>query len=210
MENNEVLIDIESFCNIPNHPFIFAIAAVRFNALGPELEPLDALTETVAPLTRPDSRIFFTTIDIKEHRTSANIELATLRWWLDKERLPTLDELVNYNQSLPPDKALSAFTKWLNATCKVDDLNVWGHGATYDPVLVAELYRAYKGNWCPWQFRNVRDTRTLFDLHKKAIGRDVFRPDIPKRHHPVEDCWSTAVMVQRASKEIAVRCGAVL
>jgi hypothetical protein len=52
------------------------------------------------------------------------------------------------------------------------------------------------GKAIPWQFWEVRDTRTLFDL-----GINPNRPPVLK-HHALEDAWNQAVGVQNVFKTL--------
>ncbi len=47
----------------------------------------------------------------------------------------------------------------------------WGHGAGFDVTLLEELHRAFS-HTVPWDFRNVRDLRTLLDLSGVRVNRD--------------------------------------
>jgi len=88
---------------------------------------------------------------------------STLAWWRDQEaKHPGAWAAATHNaQSLA--QALPYFAQWLNWARGTDDLQLWCHGATFDAPLLFELYRR-QGTPCPWQFWQVRDTRTLYDL----------------------------------------------
>ena len=49
---------------------------------------------------------------------------------------------------------------------------------------------------CPWNFWQVRDTRTLFD-----IGINPHRPPV-LAHHALEDAWNQAVGVQNVLRTL--------
>jgi hypothetical protein len=72
---------------------------------------------------------------------------------------------------------------------------VWSHGAGFDVIICEHLFRKM-GKAIPWQFWEVRDTRTLFD-----IGINPNRPPV-LAHHALEDAWNQAVGVQNVYKAL--------
>jgi hypothetical protein len=62
-------------------------------------------------------------------------------------------------------------------------------------VILENLFRKV-GKAIPWQFWEVRDTRTIFD-----IGIDPKRPPVLK-HHALEDAWNQAVGVQNVFRKL--------
>lgn len=90
------------------------------------------------------------------------IDPATHRWWGDQEAAcPGIWARVTENpQSL--SVALPYIAQWL-AWAGGADWQIWCHGATFDCPLLDELYRR-AGIPSPWQYWQVRDTRTAYDL----------------------------------------------
>ena len=67
---------------------------------------------------------------------------------------------------------------------------IWCQGPVFDIVILENLYRQM-GNPPPWQFWQIRDSRTLFQVHgdpreKNKVGL----------HNALEDCVSQAQGVQ--------------
>lgn len=81
----------------------------------------------------------------------------TVAWWA-RQSQEAKDALLNDVQ--PVGHALMEFTKFFKG---VGGKLLWAHGATFDPPVLDAVYRAAGYN-VPWQFWNVRDTRTLYDL----------------------------------------------
>jgi 3' exoribonuclease, RNase T-like len=77
---------------------------------------------------------------------------------------------------------------------------VWSHGAGFDVIICEHLFRKM-GKAIPWQFWEVRDTRTLFD-----IGINPNRPPVLK-HHALEDAWNQAVGVQNVYRTMRSASG---
>lgn len=84
---------------------------------------------------------------------------STLTWWRDKP----LEWARATSDPKPLAIALPYIGTWLDWARNGDNMQVWCHGATFDCPLMGEIYR--RANIpCPWDFRAVRDTRTLYDL----------------------------------------------
>jgi hypothetical protein len=85
---------------------------------------------------------------------------ATLEWWNAQD--PVARQLALANP-LPLASALPYLSQWITWAAGGDDWQIWCHGATFDCPLMTEVYR--RANIpCPWNFWQVRDTRTLYDL----------------------------------------------
>ncbi len=77
---------------------------------------------------------------------------------------------------------------------------IWSHGAAFDvPILEAAL--ALYEIPVPWDFRKVRDTRTLFALYAPTWGKNEVK------HVAVNDAVSCAVAIQSSFKQYNKRNG---
>ena len=74
----------------------------------------------------------------------------------------------------------------------------WSHGATFDLVIIENLYRQL-GRPVPWNYWQLRDTRTLFDLG--------FSPDMPQggKHDALQDAIRQSVGVQNIYSKMKIR-----
>lgn len=88
---------------------------------------------------------------------------STLVWWRDQEAKHPGAWAAATANALPLASALPYIAQWLDWARGGDDFQIWCHGATFDAPLLTEIYRR-AGIPCPWQFWQVRDTRTLYDL----------------------------------------------
>lgn len=90
------------------------------------------------------------------------IDPATHQWW--GQQKPESWAAATQNAQ-PLAAGLAYFATWIDwATAnRTRPLYVWCHGASFDAPLLGELYRR-AGIVCPWSFRDVRDTRTLYDM----------------------------------------------
>lgn len=83
----------------------------------------------------------------------------TEAWWRDKPQ----EWARATSDPRPLAIALPYIAQWLAWAAAGSDFQIWCHGATFDCPLLGEVYRR-AGIACPWQFWQVRDTRTLYDL----------------------------------------------
>ena len=107
----------------------------------------------------------------------------TLDWW-SKQDPAIMDEAFNPDDRIPLVEAMDKFHKFAWG-CDA----FWSHGATFDLVIIENIYRQL-GKPLPWNFWQLRDTRSIFD-----IGLD---PDMPKGnlHNALQDAIRQAVGVQ--------------
>lgn len=63
-------------------------------------------------------------------------------------------------------------------------VNVWGNGATFDISILENAYKYY-GIECPWNFREVRDLRTIVWLNPSVKENMKFEG---VKHDPIDDC----------------------
>ena len=74
----------------------------------------------------------------------------------------------------------------------------WSHGSIFDINILDTYYRALK-KVPPWNFWQIRDTRTLFDL-----GYDPLMPKVTA-HKALDDANAQAIGVQTVMKKIGRR-----
>lgn len=144
-----VMIDLETMGTRPTAPIV-AIGAVAFDE--------DGLYDQ-----------FYRVVDLcSSARAGAVIEAGTVMWWLrqsDEARAALQDQPVYLAE------ALSAFKDWLYSR---QVKGVWGNGASFDNVVLAEAYRRMEMP-CPWPFWKDRCYRTVKAMH----------PDIQLQRHGV-------------------------
>jgi exodeoxyribonuclease VIII len=157
---NEVMLDLETLGRQPG-AVIVAIGAVKFID--------DRIVSECYLRIDPRSAV----------AEGLSIDADTVCWWLTRSETARL-ELVKSGGSLR--EALFAFGSWL------DDPNaeVWGNGAGFDNVLLAEAYDRC-GIARPWQWWNDRCYRTM-----KALRPDIAMSRSGTHHHALDDARSQA------------------
>lgn len=100
-------------------------------------------------------------LSIPEQQASGlEVNPETHAWWGTQD--PAAWKATTENPQ-PLLGALGYIARWLSWASAAGDLAVWCHGATFDAPILGELFRR-TNIATPWQFWNVRCTRTLYDL----------------------------------------------
>lgn len=124
-------------------------------------------------------------------KAGLKVDWSTIAWWLDQDRAAQ-QSLLNQARLLPSE-ALDNFT---NSTYGSHNISaVWSHGACFDIIIMENLFNKASRK-IPWDFRSIRDTRTLFDLAKPSL---VWAQNEIK-HNAMYDACAQAKTVQRAMK----------
>jgi len=172
---NHVMIDIETLGTAPGS-VILSVGAVVFDPDG------DALGAEFYANIDP--------VDCQKH--GLTIDAATVLWWFDQ----TEDARAHLKpMRLPLTHALGGLAAFLRDN---QVKRVWGHGATFDPVLLDAACRAC-GLKTPWSPYDVRDTRTLYEL----AG---VKPDRAKgvHHNALDDARAQAAAVTLAHSKLGL------
>jgi hypothetical protein len=112
-----------------------------------------------------------------------------VEWWAGQDQAAQ-DEAFDPKDRVDVVQALEQLYKFCWGAKRV-----WSHGAGFDVIILENYFRKI-GKAIPWQFWEVRDTRTLFD-----IGINPNRPPVLK-HHALEDAWNQAVGVQNVYRTL--------
>ena len=181
---DHVMLDLETMGNGPTAAIV-SIGAVKFDPLGPE-PPCDMR----GPTGFYERVSLFTSV-----RAGLAMDADTILWWLKQSEDARAS--ITAEEGIPLSSALYGFSEWLG-----DARFVWGHGAGFDPVIITSAYKA-AGRLMPFDFRNVRDTRTILGLVEAFIQAPVTWPDVGIKHHAWWDAWRQAVVVQHCYRTIA-------
>lgn len=133
-------------------------------------------------------RTFYRVIDLQSCLDQGLfVEGSTVNWWLKQGDEARQSILANPDGTKPEslNKVLLDFSDWLPRGARL-----WAHGATFDPPIIEAAYKA-AGLFLPWKFRDVRDTRTIYELAGVKIDRD---PNT--YHHALDDAKAQASGVQ--------------
>lgn len=156
---------------------ILTIGAVKFDPFGDDVN-------------EPNCEKFYVKVDLDScDRLGCTVSQDTIDWWSNQSK-EAQEEAFSPDGRIDIVDAMNQLYKFCWGAKRV-----WSHGAGFDVIICEHLFRKI-GKAIPWQFWEVRDTRTLFDL-----GINPNRPPVLK-HHALEDAWNQAVGVQNVFKTI--------
>jgi len=160
------MIDLETMAVSPN-AVVLSLGAVHFD-----------------PYSNGYSKSLYFKIDLDDQdKLGREIDPNTLDWWA-RQDIEIMEEAFSQEGRISLVDALDQFHKFAWG-CDA----FWSHGATFDIVILENIYRQLNKS-LPWNYWQIRDTRTLFD-----IG---FSPDMPKenKHDALQDAIRQSVGVQ--------------
>lgn len=100
--------------------------------------------------------------------------------------------------------ALTQFSEWFDQEQKRSPIEgVWSHGASFDIPVLESAYRSV-GLPVPWDYRLVRDTRTV---HWLAQNLGWEKPKREVAHTAVEDALAQCDELRGATTHLQVRVG---
>lgn len=169
------MIDLETMAVSPRAT-VLSLGAVKFNPRGNGV----------------GEKLYFR-IDIDDQDLlKREVDPSTLDWW-SKQDPKIMEEAFSPDDRVPLKDAMDQFHRFAWG-CDA----FWSHGATFDLVIIEDIYRQLNKS-LPWNYWQLRDTRTLFDL-----GYD---PDMPQnsKHDALQDAIRQAVGVQNIFAKLSNR-----
>lgn len=139
---NHIMVDIETFGTRPNAPIV-SIGACFFN-----------------PETGEIGERFYRAIDIEDSMRFGVPDGGTIKWWL-KQSDDARASAIEGTMSLAD--VLTDFAEFYK---KGRNAQLWGNGASFDPVLLEYAFIRCTGHKAPWDFWQIRCVRTIVELAK--------------------------------------------
>ena len=171
------MIDLETLDTCPNCT-VLTLGAVKFNPVGDGAPYGD----------------FYVKLDIDEQDAlGRSVSDDTIDWW-SKQDPKIMEEAFDPNNRVSVGDTLTDLTRWLVGV----DV-IWGHGYGFDITILEDLYRNV-GRPIPWNFWQVRDSRTLFTCLKE----DPRKKMQTNLHNALSDAFYQAKSVQIAYKELGL------
>jgi exodeoxyribonuclease VIII len=131
-------------------------------------------------------------IDLDDQDTlGREVDPKTIDWW-SKQDPAIMEEAFSLDNRIPLVDAIDQFHRFAWG-CSA----FWSHGATFDLVILENIYRQLNKP-LPWNYWQLKDTRTLFDL-----GHD---PEMPQgsKHDALQDAIRQAVGVQNVYRKLNI------
>lgn len=197
MESNvvklDVMIDIETLGNTSSAQ-ILTISAITFD-----------------PFTNSNliADMFYRTIDLDSYQKYENrftFDKSTLLWWMKQEKQVRKEA---FSGEYTIEEVMKEFVDWcfLMQAKYEKDIKVWSHGASFDISILRHALSVLQLE-IPWNYKNIRDTRTLFDLAQvdlNTIGDIPIRGVIFPRHHAMGDCARQIEGVRLSYKKLRIQ-----
>jgi len=168
-----LMVDLETLATTPNAA-ILTIGAVTFD-----------------PNSTKIYNEFYRRVELESlDPLDTYIDDGTLEWW-SKQDKAAQDEAFDPEGREPIQNVLGDFYKFC-----LGSERFWSHGAAFDIVILEYYFRKINKPF-PWNFWDVRDTRTIFDL-----GLD---PEMPQanKHNALEDAKRQAIGVQNMMRKLS-------
>jgi len=169
------MIDLETMAVTPS-AVVLTLGAVHFNPYG----------------TGYSDKLYFRISIDDQDVLNREVDPNTLTWW-SSQSPEIMEEAFSPDDRVPLADAIDQFHKFAWG-CSA----FWSHGSVFDIVILENIYRQL-GKPVSWQYWQIRDTRTLFDLG--------FDPDMPtgSKHNALEDAIRQAAGVQNMYRKLNVR-----
>jgi hypothetical protein len=170
-----LMVDLETMAVTPR-AVVLTLGAVHFNPYG-----------------NGYSDKLYLRFDLDDQdKLNREIDPNTLDWWA-KQDPKVMEEAFSPDDRVPLQDAMDQFHKFAWG-CDA----FWAHGSLFDIAILEDLYRQLEKP-VPWQYWQIRDTRTMFDL-----GWD---PDMPQasKHDALQDAIRQSVGVQNIYAKLKIR-----
>lgn len=170
-----LMIDMETLAVSPR-AVVLSLGAVHFNPWG----------------NGYGEKLYFKINLDDQDALGREIDQNTLDWWA-KQDPKIMEEAFSLDDRISVIDAMDKFHKFAwGCDC------FWSHGATFDLMIIQDIYSQLKKP-LPWNYWQLRDTRTLFDL-----GYD---PDMPQgsKHDALQDAIRQAVGVQNIYTKLRIK-----
>jgi len=170
-----LMVDMETMAVSPN-AVILTLGAVHFNPYG----------------NGYGDKLYIRFDLDDQDKLGREIDPNTLDWW-SKQDPAIMEEAFSPENRTPVEDAIDQFHKFAWG-CGA----FWSHGATFDLVIIENIYKQLNKT-LPWQYWQLRDTRTLFDLG--------YNPDMPQgsKHDALQDAIRQSVGVQNIYSKLKIK-----
>jgi hypothetical protein len=169
----DVMLDIETLSTRPES-VLLTIGAVKFDPWGDDVDTDHGLYHRV-------------NVD-EQLELGRHVQEETVQWW-GNQPADVFEEAMGESNRV----SLAQMTADLNRFL-VGVENIWCQGPAFDIVILENLYRQLIKP-TPWQFWQIRDSRTLFGVHgdPREKGRT-------GAHNALIDCYYQAQAVQQGQQ----------
>lgn len=172
------MLDIETLSTRPES-VVLTLGAVKFDPWADEVDTESGL---------------YLRIDVDEQLAlDRHVQQETVDWWGTQPE-DVREEALGEQERTALNDSIDQLNRFL-----VGSNSIWCQGPAFDIVILENLYRQL-GRPTPWQFWQIRDSRTLFGVHgdPREKGRT-------GAHNALIDCYYQARAVQHIYKTVGVK-----
>tara|TARA_B100001113_G_scaffold331520_1_gene307926 strand:- start:644 stop:1183 length:540 start_codon:yes stop_codon:yes gene_type:complete len=173
------MIDLETLSTNPNAT-VLTVGGVKFDPYTP---------------MKPYQELYFRVDVDSQTKMGRDVMPETLDWWATQAE-DIREEALGDSNRISLDDMIKTINKW---SVGVDVF--WCQGPLFDYAILQDLYKQL-GHPVPWQYWQIRDSRTLFSL----VPRD---PNEKRNaaHNALEDCKFQATKVQKVYRQLGIKNG---
>ena len=171
------MIDLETLSTNPN-AVILTVGGVKF----------DPLTQM-----KPYEEIYFRVDVNSQTELGRDVMQDTVDWW-SKQPKEISDEAFSDDNRIGLQDMIKKINKF---SVGVDVF--WCQGPLFDYAILQNIYKPL-GHPVPWQYWQIRDSRTLFKMMPKDPRKEI-QSDL---HNALADCYYQAKCVQKTFKHFGV------
>ena len=171
------MIDLETLSTNPN-AVILTVGGVKF----------DPFTRT-----EPSQGMYFRVDVDSQTELGRDVMQDTMDWW-GRQDPEVMEEALGDRDRI----SLHAMVKTINKWCVGVDV-FWCQGPLFDYAILQNFYMQI-GQPVPWNYWQIRDSRTLFSLVPKDNNEK--RTGL---HNALEDCYFQAKKVQRVYNQLGIK-----
>ena len=169
------MIDLETLSTNPD--------AVVLTVGGVKFDPNSTM--------KPYSEMYFRVDVDSQTQIGRNVMQETMDWWAQQPKEISEEALGDENR-ISLEDALNTINKF---SVGVDVF--WCQGPLFDYAILQDLYRQLERP-VPWQYWQIRDSRTLFSLVPKQNDKRV------GLHNALQDCIFQAKKVQKVFRQLGI------
>jgi len=171
------MIDLETLSTNPE-AVILTVGGVKFDPHS---------------FTEPSQGMYFRVDVDSQTAMGREVMQLTLDWWAEQPK-EISEEALGDKDRISLAKMLKTINKW---SVGVDVF--WCQGPLFDYAILQNIYKQL-GHPVPWQYWQIRDSRTLFSL----VPRD---PNEKRTgmHNALEDCYFQAKKVQKVYNNLNIK-----
>ncbi len=173
----DVMLDLETLSTRPES-VILTIGAVKFD---PWSDDVDA-----------EHGLYYRVNVDEQLALGRHVQEETVQWW-GRQPAEVFEEAMGEHDRVSVETMCADLNRFL-----VGVNSIWCQGPAFDIVILENLYRQLVKP-TPWQFWQIRDSRTLFGVH--GDPRDKERK---AAHNALMDCYYQAIGVQEVYKHAKI------